>query len=376
MTGLQPRTLYLVGTTGHPNYGDELIAATWLRHLATAAADSEVWLDCPCPGPSAVLLGHLHPRVRFTDTLWRLCWEAPSGDPWEVAAHVQRAINNPGLAPRWVAGIELVARADLVHVIGGGYVNDIWPRHVGLLAGAAAAVRRSGGRAAMTGQSLWPVGEHAPPLLRSLAAQFDVVDVRDEPSADLLLPGCDVEVTGDDLFFGIRPELFRSDDPPRVMVCLQSDLLDTTVTSLAGFLLETLRRWDVRPAQLGFAEGIPRVDREVYTLLEHELAGARFFPFSEIMNSGLPATEGQWWLSTRFHMHLVAAAAGAGGVAVSINSEYYTNKHRSLLDRGSRWALSEGLEVVPPPQDGGFGTQRLGGLRKAKAAVAEAIYQP
>lgn len=376
MTGLQPQTVYLVGTTGHPNYGDELIAATWLRYLADTAADNEVWLDCPCPGPSAVLLGHLHPRVRFTDTLWRLCWEAPARDPWEVAAFVQQAINNPGLAPRWVAGIELAARADLVHVIGGGYVNGIWPRHVGLLAGAVAAVRRSGGRAAMTGQGLWPVAEHTPPLLRSLAAQFAVVDVRDELSADLLMPDCAVEVTGDDLFFGIRPELFRTDEPPRMMVCLQSDLLETTVAALAGFLLETLRRWDVRPAQLGFAEGIPRVDREVYALLEHDLPGARFFPFSEIMDRGLPAAEGQWWLSTRFHMHLLAAAAGAAGVAVSINSGYYTNKHRSLLDRGSRWALSERLEVTPPPEDGGFGTLRLDGLRKAKTAVAEAIYRP
>ena len=68
-----PPTLYLVATTGHPNYGDELIAATWLKYLARVTPDSEVWLDCPNPGPSEVLLGHLHPKVRFTDTFWRLC---------------------------------------------------------------------------------------------------------------------------------------------------------------------------------------------------------------------------------------------------------------------------------------------------------------
>lgn len=374
MTCPQRRTIYLVGTTGHPNYGDELIASTWLRYLAETAADSEVWLDCPCPGPSAVLLGHLHPRVRFTDTLWRLCWESPSPDPWAVAGFVRHAVDNPGLAPHWVAGIELAARADVVHVIGGGYVNGIWPRHIGLLAGAVAAARRSGGRTAMTGQGLWPVARHTPPLLRSLAARFDVVDVRDEASADLLTPGRDVEVTGDDLFFGIRPELFRRDDPPPVMVCLQSDMLDTTVTSLAGFLVETLRHWEVRPAQVGFVEGIPGIDREVFALVEHDLAEARFFPFSEIMQLGLPAAEGQRWLSTRFHMHLLAAAAGAAGVAVSISSDYYTNKHQSLLDRGSRWDLSEELQVVPPPSEGGFGTLRLDSLYKAKATIAETIY--
>ena len=158
-----PGLIYLVATTGHPNYGDELIAATWLKHLATVAPHSEIWVDCPNPGPSEVLLGHLHPRVRFTDTLWRLCWAAPSDGPWEVCSFVQHAINNAGLAPRWVAGIELVARADLVHIVGGGYINSIWPRHTGLMAGAIAAVRRSGGRAVMTGQGLWPVADDVRP---------------------------------------------------------------------------------------------------------------------------------------------------------------------------------------------------------------------
>ncbi|GAA2820881.1 polysaccharide pyruvyl transferase family protein [Saccharopolyspora taberi] len=367
-------TVYLVATTGHPNYGDELIAATWLKHLARTAPDSEIWVDCPNPGPSAVLLGHLHPRVRFTDTFWRLCWEAPSDDPWEVAAFVRSAVDDPGLAPRWVAGIELAARADLVHVIGGGFINGIWPHHVGLLAAAVAATRRSGGRAAMTGQGLWPVAEEARPLLRELAARFDVVDVRDEPSADLLGSLDGITATGDDLFFGLDPSLHREDEHREVMVCLQSDLLDVSVPGLAGFLLDTLREWGVRPEQVGFVEGIPRIDREVFALVEHELAGARFYPFSEIIDAGLPAAPGQRWLSSRFHVHLVAAAAGADGVAVSVNSGYYTNKHRSLIDLGSGWSLSEGLAVPAIPSGGGFPPEALRKTRQDKEKLAGSIY--
>ena len=244
-----PPTLYLVATTGHPNYGDELIAATWLKHLARTAPDSEVWIDCPNPGPSSVMLADLHPNVRFTDTFWRLCWEAPADGAWEVASFVQHAVNNPGLAPRWVAGIELAARADLVHVIGGGFINGIWPRHVGLLAAAVAATRRSGGRAVMTGQGLWPVADEAQPLLRNLTSQFSIVDVRDEPSAELAGGAGQVSTTGDDMFFGIEPGLYRTADLREVMICLQSDLLDVTVPALAGFLLDTLREWDVHPEQ-------------------------------------------------------------------------------------------------------------------------------
>ncbi len=369
-----PPTLYLVGTTGHPNYGDELIAATWLKYLARVAPNSEVWLDCPNPGPSEVLLGHLHPRVRFTDTFWRLCWEAPSEGPWEVASFVQHAINDPGLAPRWVAGIELATRADTVHIIGGGYINAIWPRHIGLMAATVAAVRRSGGRAVMTGQGLWPIAENAHSLLRNLAGQFDVIDVRDQPTTELLDTVGQVATTGDDMFFGIEPELYRSDDLREIMVCLQSDMLDVTVPAMAGFLLDTLREWGVPAEQVGIVEGIPRVDREVFGLVEHDLPGARFYAFSEIMDYGLPAAPGQRWLSTRFHIHLMAAATGAQGVAVSINSGYYTNKHRSLIERGSGWMLSEGLQIPALPQAGGFASNELQELQEAKAKLAWSIY--
>ncbi len=366
--------VYLVGTTGYPNYGDELIAATWLKYLARTLPQAEVWLDCPNPGPTEVMIGHLHPNVRFTDTFWRLCWSAPSGEPWEVASFVQHAIGNPGLAPRWVAGVELATKADIVHIIGGGYINGIWPRHIGLLAASVAVVRHSRGRAAMTGQGLWPVAEDATSLLRNLAAQFDVVDVRDEPSADLLGSSLGVTASGDDMFYGLEPSLFREEDLREFMICIQADMLDVTVPALAGFLLDTLRHWGARPERVGFVEGIPRVDREVFALVEHDLPGARFYSFSEIMSLGLPSGSGQRWLSTRFHTHLVAAAAGAHGIAVSINSSYYTNKHRSLIVRGSGWGLNEGLQIPDLPGNGGFAASTLRDLQEGKAKMAKMIY--
>ncbi|NBH07994.1 polysaccharide pyruvyl transferase family protein, partial [Amycolatopsis sp. SID8362] len=129
------RVHYLVGPSGYPNFGDELIAATWLRYLARTEPDAEVWLDTHSPGPAQLLLGDLHPRLRCTDTLWRLCGEAPSDEPGEVAEWVRAAVADPGLAPRWDAGIDLLGRTDVLHVIGGGYLNALWPRHIGLLAG-------------------------------------------------------------------------------------------------------------------------------------------------------------------------------------------------------------------------------------------------
>lgn len=383
-TGSRP-CYYLVGAAGFPNYGDEFIAAAWLRHLAVVAPEADVWLDCQAPGPAQLLLDGLHPRLRIVDTLWRLCWQANSEDPWQAAAWVQHAIHDPGLAPRWVAGIELVARADVVHLIGGGYLAGLWPRHVGLLAGAVAAVRRSGGRAVLTGQGLYPVEDSVAPLLRALVERCDVVDLRDEPSAQVLFgPGqAAAHTSHDDAFLalgdGAASIIDHGAPAPDYMLCLQPDAGQVSRSALAARVLETLRAWHVRPDQLGIVEGIPGLDREIYALIEHEIPGARFYPFSAIWAQGLPLAAHQRWISTRFHHHLLAAAAGAGGLAVSVHADYYATKHQSLINLGSGWTLadaSDTTEIPPPPTPGGFSAETLRRCADRKAELARSIYPP
>lgn len=372
---------YLVGSAGFPNYGDELIAATWLRHLAEVAPAADVWVDCPEPGSARLLLDGLHNRVRFVDTLWRLCQAAPVNEPWSVASWVQRAIHDPGLAARWVAGIELLARADIVHLIGGGYVTALWPNHIGLLAGAAAAVQRSGGRAVMTGQGLHPAATGATPLLRSLIERFDIVDVRDELSAETAGSQPDITMTCDDVFLRLGAGARDLVDParcvPEYMVCAQSDAGEISAPRLAALVLDTLRSWRARPEQVGIVEGIPGMDREVYALVEHELPGARFYPFSALWEKGLPVGPHQRWITTRFHFHLLAAAAGASGLALSVHPQYYTNKHRSLIALGSGWQLLDPFRPAEPaamPADGGFHPQVLHRCATGKADLARVIY--
>ncbi|MDT8910243.1 polysaccharide pyruvyl transferase family protein [Amycolatopsis sp. PS_44_ISF1] len=365
---------YLVALAGYPNYGDELIAAGWLRYLAETAPEAEVWVDTPSPGPAAVLLDGIHPRAKFTDTLWRLCEEAPGEGAWPAAAWVREAAHHPGLVPRLHCGVELLSRADVIHVVGGGYINELWPKQVGLLAGVAAAVERSGGRAAMTGQGLSPSGEDVAPLVRALADHFEVVDVRDDASAELL----GVRTGVDDAFLDIGPERYESaDELPEVMLCLQSDLVEVGIGKLAGAVLSMLRAWKVPPRDIGIIEGIPGVDREVFALFERELPGARFYPFSHLWTHGLPAAAHQTWISTRFHPHLLAAAAGASGVAISIHPDYYATKHRSLAALGSNWTLLENLSEVPErPTAGGYHPDQLARFKHAKREVADQVYAP
>ena len=48
--------VYLVAPSGFPNYGDELIAATWLAHLRRIRPRATVVLDCHTPGQASARL--------------------------------------------------------------------------------------------------------------------------------------------------------------------------------------------------------------------------------------------------------------------------------------------------------------------------------
>src|SRR5699024_7183230 len=140
-TAVPPRIRYLVAPAGHPNYGDELIARVWLTYLAAHHPQDRVVLDCHTPGQAAVLLDGVHPHMLVTDTLWRVAADAAHTDPerpWDRAAEIATTL---GAVPGLDAGLDLLHGADSIHLLGGGYVNALWPQHVALVAAVAAVAR-------------------------------------------------------------------------------------------------------------------------------------------------------------------------------------------------------------------------------------------
>ncbi|MDT7673145.1 MAG: hypothetical protein QOD82_1047, partial [Pseudonocardiales bacterium] len=81
-------------------------------------------------------------------------------------------------------------------------------------------------------------------------------------------------------------------------------------------------------------------------------------------------------LSTRFHPHLMAAAAGASGVAIPVSADYYLTKHQSLIAQGSRWGVAKELTVPDLPTAGGFPAEVVRRQHTAKVELADAVYGP
>ncbi|MGX1160382.1 polysaccharide pyruvyl transferase WcaK-like protein [Arthrobacter sp. SLBN-100] len=368
--------LYLIASGGNPNYGDELIVAAWLRFLARVRPDATVWLDCPQPVTASALFSRIHAGFRATNTLWRACAEAPDQSAQGVWEHVGNVVARGG-SHVYDIGLMELGQADSMHLLGGGYVNGVWPDHVGLVAGMKAARKLSGCRLLGSGLGLWPLPRNAEQLANSFA-DFSAVSVRDDASAKFL--GL---ATGlDDAFLGLLRELRRSAHLPQsraqdVMLCIQSDMTDErTFSRLRDKLRVVVENSLASGLSVGYVEAIPGSDRIMFDALEGLIPEENFASFTQIWRLGLPVRPGQHWYTSRFHPHLVAAAAGASGVAIGILDDYYDVKHRSLLDLGTGWvyASAEDQADLPLPTKAPSFENRSLRLANQKRREALALY--
>ncbi|WP_132994174.1 polysaccharide pyruvyl transferase family protein [Gordonia zhaorongruii] len=385
--------IYLVTTAGFPNYGDELITEAWLRLLAVRRPMARVIVDSPRPGQASLLLGHANRRAVFVDTLWQLVHFAngnadghPDIDPdapWDWVAH---AASHLGVSPREDTGIAMLLNANMIHIVGGGYINSMWPHHVALVSAAAAVTERSGATAVATGAGLAPAVE-GPALERMLAdaARFDVFDVRDRPSEELLAGVPGLTRTGDDAWLSPRlPRRQTQQRTERVTLCAQSDLTESFVwdgrtgpDGLTAFIRATLDAWEVPGSAVTVVECMPGHDYTIPTMLGDRLDGATVVPFRDGWSGNrFPVGHGSTWISTRYHPHLLAAAGGDSGIAISSSPDYYATKHRALADAGSRWTIVSGetTEIPGRPVSGGYSPESVRANITAKRALAQRIY--
>lgn len=369
---LMPEMIYLVAPAGHPNFGDEFIVSAWLRELYRRRPNAQVVLDCHTPGIASILHANLHPGLTVTDTLWHLALECAS--PREVVESLQDTYSKPLLT----TGMNLAKTADIVHVLGGGWFNDTWPHHLKVLAGAASLGKKS---RVMTGQGFIP-GEATQDELRRWLQHFERVVVRDEPSHALFADIEQLERGVDDAWLAAPDKMARhglgwgnADARERdFVVVAQSDLLGIDVEELARRIAKQLRHLEATGDNIAYLECIPEFDHKVLDALRELDAGlmeaVRVVAFDELWAYGLPTREGQTWISTRFHPHLVAASRGISGIGISAHAVmYYSVKHASV---GSSWTITDLYEPVEP--GAGISTPHIEEKQEQAERLAETIY--
>lgn len=374
----------LIGGSGAPNYGDELIALSWLEFLRDVAGPKmeslRVVMDNNSAKHSAALFGSRFGGVEFQSVI------KPYRMPDKQAPLLAHLAH--GLAffdgGHWrhhqplASALESLADSDLAHLYGGGYINTRISPHNALLIGLLAATQRQFGvRLAGTGLGLTPLDfddtEDTTPLAQAINA-FEVFEVRDRHSAQRLR---DLGVRDDVLVLGLDDAFLR---PVRVQAGAPARRLHLSAYRSGNvFERPEVRAWLASEAP-GFDEVCywlccPWLEQEMVDDLRTVLPGLRVLGVEEMLFDGLPVQPGDHMLTMRYHPHLMAARAGVGGQYVALNL-YYRHKHEAVVIAGSRMTPLEprttptapGARTLPSQVDDARWQAR-------KLALAKRIYR-
>lgn len=354
MNQREDKGIYLIAEPGYPNYGDEIIAREWLIFLAERFPNTPIYLDCICAGSASAILRGYHPNLTILDTVSRLTFDLVNEEERknyqnlsvsELGERIIATLDDEGRAARSAAGIHILQqKVKLVHYLGGGYMNGMWRENLARLALATWAHSR-GISVIGTGLGLAPLnGAELDFALEAIGA-FDSVSVRDEETLGLLLDNgissSRCQLAPDDCFVNALKGMYSSEDHyPSIMLCVQSDLV-SNVDELYSHVMSQLLVWGVtRDTEIGVVECVPYTDYGVYEYLSEKGFSVRLFPAIYLIERGFPAREGQRWLSTRYHPHILASAKGCAGSYIVVDNQYYRAKHEAVVRMGSRWSES------------------------------------
>jgi polysaccharide pyruvyl transferase WcaK-like protein len=374
---------YLIGGSGAPNYGDELILQHWLRYLHEEVLPgrpaARIVVDNNGVEGSRDLFSDAYPAVDFISSL-------KVAHPERGTVGFMRSLSL-GLGffssgrwrhhPELTGAVEQLQQAKLVHLYGGGYINTALAPRSGFLVGMLAdAVKHFGIRAVATGIGITPLQfpekEDMAPFRQALEA-FDLFELRDPYGYNRvrqLVGAVSSLVCGqDDAMLYPVPRERGSTGARRLHLSAYKagNLFDKPVAQ--AWLERHAQEFD----ETVYWECAPSRESEVIAGLRERLPAIRVATVKELLFNGVPANPGDHMLTMRYHPHLVAARLGVSGQFVA-DSVYYEHKHGVVCQMGSGFRRLQGQPAAPHAHESPI-TWRDAGWVMLKRALAERIYR-
>jgi hypothetical protein len=376
------KPIYLFVQAGVPNYGDELIPVLWLDYLTHKFPDRHIFVDALNPGNATNLFGWKYPNVHFVDTLHSMVNELtrrgigffdsdPIIDDWLATGRVGK----------YDSGLKLLQQAEVIHFVGGGYMNTAFREFRGRLKAVLIAsrmkVRNPDLKLIATGLGLTPFDDKHAAKLNTIIPQFDYFEVRDDESALAVQAQAgldDMFMTFSDTFSENGWGVKFNKDVPRVNILLQRDLQNGEALQRVVEQIKTYVTENYSPQEpLSIVEGLAPNDGWAVQAFSDLPNPVQFYSVSDVIEEGFPAAPESVWLTTRFHFHMIGASLGAKGTFINTGGAYYDVKHGSLVRLGTGWhnyALTGDMTVSVddafPEKARAFGNQ--------KYALAERLY--
>lgn len=362
---------YLIGGSGIPNYGDELIALAWVSVIQRKRPNDKIFLDVTDAEASKAIVGGR--SVDHVEILRHIAKRGAKESFWDNIARGLRFFDDDG--PTHHPNIKVLTdnldNLATFHVFGGGYMNKRWPYAAFYLGLGAAIKKRSSAKVVATGLGLMPLPSPETPEQKAAAREiikaFDLIEVRDAESARAY-PGTMAGL--DDAFLSPKPQLANSPSTLHVAISFAEqdwsafarDLVDRTANDWSP-AFDRVLFWNCAPQKDTFALG---KFREAIPSIE-------VIDVSDLVRGRIAFGTDDAMVATRFHPHMMAARAGVPG-AFRFGNGYYSTKHGSVLALGSGFKLiDDQMRSLPDDR----GTLRLFDHhhKDHKRAMVAAIYR-
>ena len=345
----------LVGALGGPNFGDELILLTWINIIRKRDPAAQIYCDGYNLNELKITVGGLANVVEEDESLWRICFSVNMGhefNVWESFSIFSRERHEDIYEKLHCLSNK---NFDYIQIIGGGYFNNIWKQNYLILAMSRLLSWLTGARLVATGLGLTPTDAVDLPGLRALLSKFDLVDVRDEDSYNLLggvkLPN--LSFTGDDALLSLSDAIgvcsLREIDDQSIILCLQNDLFDGTGSVTEIFtqdVIETLNEHGI--SNVVFAKAMHDDVSDFASGIKETLEKAGFristYEPQELIKFGFPISSCGVIVTSRYHPHFLGALTGARGLALT-SMPYYDVKHKAVQNMGGDWRLLNSKDI-------------------------------
>lgn len=329
--------IYMLGGAGVRNFGDEMMVRNWLDFYGQAGLSRRVIVD----GANATFLesffGSRYGSVQFVNTFNKLKYNGPKLF-WASMVRGLRFFENGGFS-HYITLRKLAKQmedVELVHLHGGGYLNDIWPQSAFLLGVAAAIKLRYGSRLVATGIGFLPL---TPPpsefqsAFRKVIETFDLFETRDQESCEFLRKYASA---GNNVFFGLDDtylatvETLAPNSDKRALHFSYYSSIKAEIKSI----VESLPPRFVEQFDKIYFWQCTNGDDECLELVNAQIPRTVPLSLSELVFRPLPISNADFMITARFHPHLFAARAGSKGV-FRRDGGYYDVKHGSISSLGS-----------------------------------------
>lgn len=340
----------MLGGAGVANFGDELMVRKWLDFYSAHGLLNDVVVDGSHSRVLSDLFSSQYKEAKYTNLFNSLRGSGPK-DFWKSLRRGIQFYENGGFHnyPQFKHWIKEFEKIKVLHLHGGGYLNNLWPQAAFLLGVAAATKRKYGCKLVATGIGFLPVNDTPSDYIddfNKVMESFDFFECRDYASASFIKRTIKYH---DNVFYGL--------DDTYIGLLEQGTTKNKKRLHFSFFthVIKTLEDIvDQMPANLNqqFDEvlywGCTSDDLKCLDIVKNKFPNVQTISLRDLVLKPLPVSSNDFMITARFHPHLLAARMGAVGY-YRLDRSYYDVKQGSVTDLGSPFMSLDELNFADLP---------------------------